>query len=432
MKIRYQDLFKLVVLVLLHSLFPVLEGTNRRVAWRDDLQSTTYLSLSENKDSFSVTNGYPNFTSVGALTDANGTLGTGTLISSNWVITAAHVLKDSKIAADPVASDWTFTLGLDYQSEDASIYKVDSIFIHPAWEANLPSSPPSEEFYEGDELGVDIALVKLQNPVKGITPAILNLSDSETLGEIVYFAGFGDSGNGVTGANDKENTTRYAASNILDRLVTNVQLTNQPAEYPSLRGGLLAIDFDSPQQNANLLGSAEEQVGLLGEGDSSPAVLSLEGTTASGDSGCAAFHKINGVWSIVGVNSYGTTDSIYGDVAVFTRTANFKEWINSLILVPSALRAAQDLGSNWFFLEWLGYFYSSGSNWVYHMELGWIYLHGSDDSSIWCYSAELGWLWSNSIVYPYLYQSQTQTWLWYLKGSMPAQLYNFSQASWSI
>ena len=39
----------------------------------------------------------------------------------------------------------------------------------------------------------------------------------------------------------------------------------------------------------------------------------------------------------------------------------------------------------------------------------WIYLHGSDDSSIWCYSAELGWLWSNSIVYPYLYQSQTQT-----------------------
>ena len=93
MKIRYQDLFKLVILVLLHSLFPVLEGTNRRVAWRDDLQSTTYLSLSENKDSFSVTNGYPDFTSVGALTDTNGTLGTGTLISSNWVITAAHVLR---------------------------------------------------------------------------------------------------------------------------------------------------------------------------------------------------------------------------------------------------------------------------------------------------------------------------------------------------
>ena len=103
----------------------------------------------------------------------------------------------------------------------------------------------------------------------------MNLSDSETLGEIVYFAGFGDSGNGATGANNKENTTRYAASNILDRLV-DVQLTNQPAQYPFLRGGLLAIDFDSPQQNANLLGSAEEHNGLLGEGDSSPTVLSLK------------------------------------------------------------------------------------------------------------------------------------------------------------
>ena len=265
-------------------------------------------------------------------------------------------------------------MGLDYQSEDASIYKVDSIFIHPAWEHPIFTFFRS---YEGDELGVDIALVKLQNPVKGITPAILNLSDSETVGEIVYFAGFGDSGNGATGANNKENTTRYAACNILDRLVTDVQLTNQPAQYVFSEVDY-SIDFDSPQQNANLLGSAEEQVGLLGEGDSSPTVLSLEGTTASGDSGCAAFHKINGVWSIVEVNSYGTTDSIYGDVAVFTRTS-FKEWIDSLIPVPSALQAAQDLGSNWFFLEWLGYFYSSDSDWVYHMELGWIYLHGSDD-----------------------------------------------------
>ena len=61
-----------------------------------------------------------------------------------------------------------------------------------------------------DELGVDIALVKL-NPVKGITPAILNLSDSGHLEEL-YTAGLVTPETVLLG-NNKENTC-YAASNI--------------------------------------------------------------------------------------------------------------------------------------------------------------------------------------------------------------------------
>ncbi|MBT4223427.1 MAG: trypsin-like serine protease [Opitutae bacterium] len=417
----------------------VLDGAHelhRRVAWRDDLQSTQYLSLGANNGSYSVSAGYPDFAPVGALYDASGTLGTGTLVASQWVITAAHVLKDNKTAPEPVPANWSFILGVDYDSTSATTYEVEAIYIHPAWEANLPSSPPSDEFYEGDELGVDIALVKLKTPVTGVSPAPLNRSHSETVGELVYFAGFGNSGNGATGATNTESTLRYAGVNTLDRVVANVALTNQPAVYPNLLGGLLGIDFDSPLNSSNALGATEEEVGLLGPGTSSPEPLDMEGTTASGDSGCAAFLKIDGVWTVIGVNSYGITNSTYGDVAVFTRTANFKDWLDTLVPIstqfPVPFSGATEIGSNWYSLGWLGYFYKTNSSWVYHYELGWVYVTGTDASSIWLYNESLGWLWTSSTLYPYLYRSTGSSWLWYSKGNSPTALYDYSQGGWFI
>ncbi len=409
-------------------------GIHRRVAWREDLKSSQYLSLGANEGSYSVSAGYPDFAPVGALFETSGTLGTGTLVASQWVITAAHVLKDNKTSPDPVAANWSFILGTDYDATSAVSYAVEAIYIHPAWEANLPSSPPSNEIYEGDELGVDIALVKLATEVNGVTPASLNRSQLETVGERIYFAGFGNSGSGTTGAVNTENTLRYAGANILDRVVSNIPLTNQPTEYPDLLGGVLGIDFDSPLNNSNALGGTEEQVGLLGAGTSSSAPLDMEGTTASGDSGCAAFLKIDGAWTVIGVNSYGITDSTYGDVAVFTRTANFKEWLDAHVpstnQAPSAFSGATGIGSGWYALDWFGYFYSAGNNWIYHIELGWVYCSGTDATSIWCHNETLGWLWSSSTVYPYLYRNTGSSWLWYSKGSSPASFYEYSTGAW--
>jgi secreted trypsin-like serine protease len=407
---------------------------HRRVAWRDDLQPSQYLSLGTNEGSYSVSAGYPDFSPVGALYDTGGTLGTGTLISSQWVITAAHVLKDNKTALEPVAANWSFILGADYDSTSAITYEVEAVYIHPAWEANLPSSPPSDEFYEGDELGVDIALVKLKTPVAGISPAPLNRSHDETVGELVYFAGFGNSGSGSTGATNTESTLRYAGANTLDRVVSTVSLTNQPTDYPNLLGGLLGIDFDSPQNNSNALGQTEEEVGLLGAGASSSQPLGMEGTTASGDSGCAAFLKIDGVWTVIGVNSYGITNSTYGDVAVFTRTANFKDWLDILVPIttqlPEPFSGASGIGSDWYSLGWFGSFYKINSNWIYHYELGWVYATGADASSIWLYNESLGWFWSSSTVYPYLYRNTGSSWLWYSKGSSPTAIYDYSTSNW--
>ena len=57
--------------------------------------------------------------------------------------------------------------------------------------------------------------------------------------------------------------------------------------------------------------------------------------------------RISGAWRIVGSVSYGSSDSTYGDVTVYTRLANHKIWLEDFLPPWSqARKTGQGVGWN--------------------------------------------------------------------------------------
>ncbi|MBT6851463.1 MAG: hypothetical protein HOA16_09740, partial [Opitutae bacterium] len=107
---------------------------------------------------------------------------------------------------------------------------------------------------------------------------------------------------------------------------------------------------------------------------------------------------------------------------------------------------AEDLGNFWHRSPWFGYFHQTTENWIYHLDFGWIYsipagsdpldrrrrnANTNDNDGVWFWQEELGWAWTTAEVFPYLYQENTNGWLFYDKASSnPAILYDFLNYEW--
>ena len=293
----------------------------RRIGKRHDLSWIPYYQLGTNSNVYESSKDYPDLSIVGALISRSGALGTGTLVAPNYVVTAAHVLKNDYYEI-PDKSDWEFVMYYDFgDATSAFKYQVDAIVIHPAWIARQTST---NALGDGDELGVDLALVQLNRSVGGVYPARLPSTTDDPLGERAVLAGFGTLVEGLSGIQDGSNDRRVGGENTIDRSVAQVFKSGVPE---SQRGGVLGIDFDSPQQSHNSLSGTS--IDLLGSGTSQASPLSLEASTAVGDSGGPAFCRTNDFWRVHGVVSYGTNDSSYGDVTVYTRLASHYDWLLS-------------------------------------------------------------------------------------------------------
>ena len=95
----------------------------------------------------------------------------------------------------------------------------------------------------------------------------------------------------------------------------------------------------------------------------------------------------------------------------------------------SPLSGAVDAGGGWKYSTWFGCFWP-GDPWVYSTDHGWVYLTGSADSML-IWDSKGGWWWTRGTSYPFLYSSDQQSWLWYLKGSRnPRWFYNYSTGRW--
>ena len=232
---------------------------------RDDRTDQAYIDLANQ----SV------YASVGQVS-TNQALGSGTLISSSWMLTAAHVLSNANTGKN-------FSLG-------GVNYAIDNVI----------------RFTDNYTLGKDdFALCHLSTLVTGVAPALL-WGGTGQVGGVGTSVGYGGTGTGLTG--NTGGLGRRAFQNVVDGYNAN-----------GLTG--LATDFDNPGGTVNRIGSAN--------------ALDLEGCAVPGDSGGSLWENFGGKDYVVGVTSYvwgarsnfGSPYGIYGDGSGYSQVADVSSWI---------------------------------------------------------------------------------------------------------
>jgi len=414
-----------VVILLTWNIFA--SGNDRRIGklYQQDWES--YFALGANAFPYVPSETIPDFSPVGALLSRSGTVGSGTLIAPNVVITAAHVIRNS-YADNVVPSDWEFLLGAneDWSSSQRKT-QVSNILLHPGWEARQNRN---NRYGDGDELGVDVALIYLEESIHGHFPARLPETNDDPLGLRAVLAGYGTLVEGINGNRDTSNQRRVGGENTFDRSVPKVFKEGVPDQH---LGGLLAIDFDSSADNHNTLGSDKPVMDLLGTGASEMSPLPLEASTAYGDSGGPAFAYTQEEWRVHGVVSYGTNNSRYGDVTVFTRLASHYDWIvQNIPSWPSARTIGYD---NWRESRWWGVFLPLQDGWNYHSLTGWNYVPAESEDSFWAWHSSMGWGWYSSKVYPFFFDLLSDEWYFLsLEHTKPGSIlrYNYKISDWEF
>jgi hypothetical protein len=295
-------------------------GDGDEYGYRLDVNSDLYFDLGANKNGFQADDETPSFDSTvfiqGTCVDEPEYYcgGSGVIVSSRWVFTAAHV------AIDLDASDTYVVIGSDYENYEDAVF-VAEILIHPS--------------YKDDDFHYDIALLKLERGVNQqyIANWIGNREDLDLISTKAYISGFGDLDEefadcGGACLDDQSGffSQRRAWTNIIDRVSGGVSTGNSYIVY----------DFDSSDGKNNSLrkGSSgfsydQGDFSYAGKGSSSQEPTYLEGTAVFGDSGGPIYAKLDGGWAVVALTGHGGEYSDYGDVAFNSRVSVYYDWICS-------------------------------------------------------------------------------------------------------
>ena len=277
---------------------------------RDDVNDSIYTSLAAQ----SV------YDSVGFLRwneGASGYIASGTLISSEWVLTAGHVVGGTNNYGAGV-SGMFFGLGSVYSGTGIA---ATEWIPYAGWSSS-----------NGDVwAGVDLGLVRLSQPITTVTPALLDFS-TPLLGLLGTSVGYGRSGIGSGGMSTPAGTKR-AGQNMIDArggMVTTMG-SGTLLDLDGISPTVLFQDFDHPTD-------------LVASTMGSVTPVAQEYLIASGDSGGGLFIDVGGVTKLVGVSSFlaslpypwDTTgaNADYGDLAGVVSVQSFENWIFTVTGVP--------------------------------------------------------------------------------------------------
>ena len=219
--------------------------------------------------------------------------GTGVLIDSEWVLTAAHTIDFiDMLAPDPSKRFVTF---------DGKDYLIEAYYSFPEHVSIITQLDPENSAKIGFN-NHDIALIKLVKPVDGINPICIYSGNSEKGSDFVLVGcgSFSQSSNNPISIEEADQLPRglcRAGTNKFDDYGDKINT--------------LTFTFTSPDNGA----------------------LEMESCGFPGDSGGPMLILSEGEWQVAGILSLASGDlfGAYGTKFYGTRVSLYKSWIDKII-----------------------------------------------------------------------------------------------------
>ncbi len=201
-----------------------------------------------------------------------------------YVLTAAHCFDDG------YGSSSYF-----YHTSTGAVMTGYDLAIHPRY------------IDVGETPGYDLAIVTLNQPVRGLAAAVL-YAGADEYEQVVTFVGYGIRGIASVGEDINYHDglpTKAAAQGFIDQLVES----REEGDY---------FGIFLPRENGSLRNP---------NGGPRRPITRFAGLLGVGDSGGPAFIETTAGWVVAGINSSGSGVAQYGDMSWFVRVAAAQSWI---------------------------------------------------------------------------------------------------------